>query len=336
MQTKLKAVVIGVGAMGRNHARVYAEIQDVTLVAVSDTDQERADSIATQYNVSAYSDYKKMISEEKPDVVTIAVPTPLHLEVATYVMEQGCHVLLEKPIAQSIEDGQKLIEAAEKSGVIMTVGHIERFNPAVQQLKERLQKNELGVLHYIEARRQGPYPSRMSDIGVIIDLAVHDLDILSFVTGKKIDRLYAETKQCVSEDSDDILSGVAHLEGGIVGSLNINWVTPTKIRELYVTGEAGTFHVNYITQDLTFFENEKGDPSTSWEAMGNLRGVSEGNMIRYKVRKEEPLKAEVNAFLGAVREGGEPPVKGSCALEARRLAGMLVESGQNCSVIKIT
>ena len=173
----------------------------------------------------------------------------------------------------------------------------------------------------------------MKDVGVVIDLAVHDLDVMRYVTGAEIQRVYAETERRIHSTREDLLSGLVRLEDGIVGTLTINWLTPTKIRELYVTGEQGMFRVDYLTQDLYFFENADA-PVDDWQ-FRNLRGVSEGRMIRHVVAKREPLRVEQEAFLAAVR--GEQPVavSGQDGLRALELARAVVTSGLEHRVVHI-
>jgi UDP-N-acetylglucosamine 3-dehydrogenase len=321
----LKVAVIGVGNMGRNHVRVYWEMPQVTLVGVVDSNRDTVEAIAKRYNTRGYTDYRQLLDEQKPDAVTICVPTFLHLNIAMEVIQRGIHLLVEKPIAYNAEQGQEMIHAAEGAGVRLMVGHIERFNPAVKALKEHLANQELGHVFQIDARRQGPLPSRINDVGVVIDLAVHDLDIMCHVTRAHITRVYAETIQGIHSQQEDSMSGVVRLSDGTVGTLSINWITPTKIRELYVTGECGMFKVDYITQDLVFFENAQTNKS-EWETLRMLRGVSEGKMIRYHVEKKEPLRAEQEAFLAAVRGDAPVTVTGRDGLQALLLAQAIVTS----------
>ena len=269
---KLKVAVIGVGSMGRNHARVYWEMQDVDLVAVVDTDQAKANIVAKHFSTNAYTDYKKMLDQEQPDAVSIAVPTIYHMEVALEVIRHGISLLIEKPIASNLQNGQKIISAAKQAGVKLMVGHIERFNPAVIALKEHLIKGELGQLYEIDARRQGPFPTRINDVGVVIDLAVHDLDIMRYITQAEVTRLYAETVQGLHSKQDDLLTGIVRLSSGVVGSFIINWITPTKICEFYAIGQFGMFKIDYLTQDLYFYENSLVNGS-DWESLRVLRGV---------------------------------------------------------------
>ncbi len=323
----MRVAVIGVGAMGQNHARVYAELPDLELVGLADMDARVAQNVARRYGGNAYADYREMLDKESPEAVTVAVPTVDHLEVALQVIRRGIHLLVEKPIAFSVEEGKEIIAAAERAEVCLTVGHIERFNPAVIALKAHLADGELGRVFQIDARRQGPFPARVRDVGVVIDLAVHDLDIMRYVTGSEIVRVYAETEQRIHSTREDLVSALARLSDGTVGTLTINWLTPTKIRELYVTGECGMFRVDYLTQDLYFFENATAGDG-AWDTLRVLRGVSEGKMIRYVVAKKEPLRVELESFTRAVRGECTVAVTGADGLEALRLAQSVVTSGQ--------
>lgn len=321
-----RVAVIGVGAMGQNHARVYSELPGVELVGVADVDARIGQTVARRYGGTWYADYRELLEQAAPEAVTIAVPTIDHLEVALEVIRRGIHVLIEKPIAFNVDEGKEIIAAAERAGVCLTIGHIERFNPAVIALKAHLAKGELGRVFQIDTRRQGPFPARVRDVGVVIDLAVHDLDIMRYVTGSEIVRVYAETEQRIHSTREDLVSALVRLDDGTVGSLTINWLTPTKIRELYVTGECGMFRVDYLTQDLYFFENAIVG-SGAWDALRVLRGVSEGRMIRHVIAKKEPLLAELESFLAAVLGSAPIAVTGADGLEALRLAQAVVASG---------
>lgn len=327
-----KVAVIGVGNMGRNHARVYWEMPDADLVGVADMNTTVAASIAARYNTMAYTDYRQMLDEQRPDAVTICVPTSRHLEVAMEVIRRGIHLLIEKPIAFNIEEGRRIIRAAEEAKVKLAVGHIERFNPAVIALKEHVEQHELGHVFQVNAHREGPLPTRINDVGVVIDLAVHDLDIIRYVTQAEIIRIYAETECGIHSQYEDLMSGLVRLSDGTVGTLLINWITPTKIREFFVTGECGMFKVDYLTQDLYFFENAVMNGS-QWETIRLLRGVHEGKMVRYHIDKKEPLRSEQEAFLSAVRCEAPVAVTGQDGLRALELAQAIVVSGQEHRLI---
>ena len=328
----LKAAVIGVGTMGRNHARVYAQLVRAPLVAAADADPRALEVIARTYKVQTFSDYEQMLEEVKPDLVSIAVPTRLHREVATAVMKRGVHVFLEKPIAATVKEGQKIVDCARSAGVKLAVGHIERFNPAVIALKKQLDAGQLGRIFQIHARRVGPFPPRIEDVGVVIDLATHELNLLEYLTGSQVESVYAETEREIHARHEDLLTGILKFTDGAVGILDINWLTPTKIRELSLIGERGMFSVNYLTQDLHFYENDY--LNGNWEGLA-IMGVSEGRKIRHNIKHKEPLVAEIESFVDAVAQDTEPQISGEEALRAVLLASRLLESGRKHKVIAV-
>jgi predicted dehydrogenase len=249
----------------------------------------------------------------------VAVPTRFHREVGLAALDRGIHVLVEKPIAASLEEGRDLVEAAARARRLLAVGHIERFNPAVRELQRRVGAGELGRVFQVQARRQGPFPARIRDVGVVIDLATHDLDVMCHLVDSEIDRVYGETAQRIHTEHEDLLNALLKFDGGAVGVLQVNWLTPTKIRELSVLGERGLFVVDYLTQELSHFKNAEA-------ALPNLRGVSEGEMVRFPITQAEPLKLELTSFLDAVREGGPVEVDGEAGMRALLLALALVKS----------
>ncbi len=334
MSAALKAAVIGVGSMGRNHARVYTELADVTLVGVADANLVTAQGIAAKHGARAYADYEKMLEQEKPDLVTIAVPTRLHRDVAIKAMDAGANVLVEKPIAATVEEGQELIDHAKACKRHLTVGHIVRFNPAIQALKNHLEAGELGKIFQIVCRRVGPFPSRIQDVGVVVDLAPHDLDVMRFISGAEPVRVFAETQQQVHTDHEDSLAAVLRFNNGITGMLEINWLTPRKVREITVLGEQGLFQVNDLTQDLYFYENAEAS-GDGWNHLNMLKGVSEGKVIGYPLRRYEPLRAQLEAFAKSVLNNTPVAVSGEDGLAALRLALALIESNDIHQVVTI-
>ena len=332
MTGPIKTAVIGVGSMGKNHARVYSELPEANLVAVSDANPATAEAIGKTFGAAAYSDYRELLEKEKPEAVNVAVPTALHEQVVTDVLNAGANVLVEKPIAATIEEGQRLIALAKQKNLKLQVGHIVRFNPAIQELKKRLNAGELGRIYQVFCRRAGPFPARIRDVGVVIDLAPHDVDIIRFLTGLDPIRLFAETEQRIHTDHEDLVWGMLRLPDGITATVEINWLTPTKIREVLVLGERGLFRVDDLTQDLYFYENAQAT-GLAWDSLKNLRGVSEGGMVRYAFQRFEPLKAELQGFLKAVAEDTSVPVSGEDGLAALKIALALVESGKTHQVI---
>ena len=330
----MKVAVIGVGSMGYNHLRVYSEMGDVEVVGASDLNRERLQLVEDRFSVNTYTSYKDLFEKEKPEAVSITVPTAEHEKVATYALEKGAHVLVEKPIAATIEEGKRLIALANKLDRQLMVGHIIRFNPAMQSLKTRLENGDLGKIFQIFCRRAGPFPARIRDVGVVVDLAPHDVDIMRFLTGMNPMRVYAETEQQIHTDHEDLLFGLLRFPDGITGALEINWLTPTKMRETLVLGEKGLFRVDDLMQDLYFYENTQA-VGELWSPFRTIRGVSEGSMTRFPIKRQEPLKAELLAFINAIREGHEMPITGQDGLEALRLSLALVESGKTHQVIEV-
>ncbi|HMN15401.1 MAG TPA: Gfo/Idh/MocA family oxidoreductase [Bellilinea sp.] len=331
----LKVAVIGVGSMGKNHARVYTEIPEADLVAVSDNNPKIAQAVAERSGARAYQDFRELLDKERPDAVSIAVPTALHEEVTMAALDAGAHVLVEKPISATLDEGMRMIRRAHEVNRQLMVGHIVRFNPAIQALKQKLQDGELGRIFQIACRRVGPFPARIRDVGVVVDLAPHDLDLMRFLTGLEPLRVFAETEQRIHTAHEDLMIGLLRFPDEVIGSLEINWLTPTKVREVLVLGEYGMFRVDDLTQDLYFYENAQAN-GVSWTALQNLKGVSEGSMTRFALERYEPLKAELQSFIQAIMENHPVPISGIDGLTSLELALALVESGQCNQVIPVT
>jgi UDP-N-acetylglucosamine 3-dehydrogenase len=329
----LRVAVIGAGAMGRNHLRVLNDLDDVQLVATADADEATAGRAARRFGIKPYGDYRAMLESERPDAVVVAVPTNMHRDTSLAAIEHGAHVLVEKPIAFKVEDGQEMIRAARDAGLLLSVGHIERYNPAVVDLYRRLKAGDLGRVFQIHARRLGPFPPRVRDVGVVIDLATHDVDIMRYLTGSEVTRVFAETARRIHTDHEDLVSGLLRFEDNSIGVLDINWLTPTKIRELMVTGEKGMFLVNYLTQDLYFYENNY--VRTDWDAISRITGVSEGDMLRLRIDKVEPLKVELVRFVRAVRGEDVQVVSGEDGLAALRIVRKIVQAGLEGKVVSM-
>jgi len=326
----IRSAVVGVGSMGQHHARVYTEIPDSQLVAVVDADIDRARAIGKKFDVPAYENYQCMLDEQQPEAVSVAVPTQLHEQVATAALLSGAHVLIEKPLASTIIEGRKLINLAHDLNRHLMVGHIVRFNPATQMLKQKLLDGDLGKIYQIVCRRIGPFPSRISDVGVVVDLASHDVDLMRHLLGADPVHLFAETGQNIHLQHEDLLLGILMFPDGVKGSLEVNWLTPTRIREVLVLGENGMFKVDALTQELCFYQNghasANGNGSHAQKPQA-LTSVSEGQVISYPVGQQEPLKAELEGFINSIITGEPVPVSGEEGLAALRFSLALIESG---------
>lgn len=294
----IKVAVVGAGSMGRNHARVLQTLPAAELVAVVDQDLETARTVSRLHGGKTHASIEDALMS-RVDAAIVAVPTQHHFETTKALLAAGVDVLVEKPIAATVEEARALSDFAKKEKRVLAVGHVERFNPAIQLLASKLAEGALGRVFEVRARRVGPFPARIRDVGVALDLGTHDLDVMRYVVGADIARVYAETKREIHTSREDLVSALVRFDNDVVGVLEVNWLTPTKARELTVTGERGMFHVDYLTQDLFFYENADATP-IGWPAMSVMRGVSEGSMTKLLVRKVEPLRTELETFLKAV------------------------------------
>ncbi len=320
---QLRVGVVGAGSMGMNHLRVLKDFDEgqVQLVGVAESSEATLQQAMKRFHVEGYTDYRQMVEQTHPDLVAVVVPTQSHFPVAEYLLNQGINVLIEKPMASTIEEANTLLDIANRQKVKIAVGHVERFNPAVVEVKRRLVANELGRIFHLHARRLGPFPPRIRDVGVILDLATHDVDVMRYLAGADVKYVYAETQQHVHTSHEDLLLGILRFANGAIGALDVNWLTPTKIREISITGEKGMFVVNYLTQDVYFYENDY--TVTTWKDLSRLTGVSEGTMTRLKIHKAEPLRLEYEDVLGAIRKDMLPTVTGEDGLAVLRIVHCL-------------
>lgn len=290
----LRAGLIGIGMMGRHHARVLRSLSDVELVAVADPG---GDPHGVAGSLPLCADVDELIAAGI-DYCMVAVPTAYHEEVGLKLAAAGVHAMIEKPLAQDGGAARRLVEAFEDAGLIGAVGHIERYNPALQQLRTRLEHGELGAVFQVVTRRQGPFPARIADVGVVKDLATHDIDLTAWVTQQSFRSVAARTAYKSGRAHEDLVAVVGQLTDGTVTSHLVNWLSPMKERVTIVTGERGAFVADTLSADLTFFAN--GLIPTTWDEIASFRGVSEGDVVRYAFPKPEPLRTEHEAFRDAV------------------------------------
>jgi UDP-N-acetylglucosamine 3-dehydrogenase len=319
----LRVGVIGVGNMGLNHARVYSELGDVKLCGVADFDHARAANVAARFRANAYADYREMLARERLDAVTVAVPTRAHWRAAMDVIRAGVHLLVEKPIAAEVAEAEQLVDAARAANVILAVGHIERFNPAVRALKQLLDAGALGEISTVIAKRVGIMPPQVTDANVIIDLAVHDIDVLNYLFGEMPAFVAATAGHALLEerfDHAEIFLRYKHA-GCFV---QVNWITPLKIRTLSVTGNAGHAELNYVTQKLELFESAR---AREYDTFGDfVVRFGEARRTSVPVQVYEPLRAELEDFVAAVRHHTSPTVTGSDGVNALRVAARVLEN----------
>ncbi|MCX6777540.1 MAG: Gfo/Idh/MocA family oxidoreductase [Candidatus Micrarchaeota archaeon] len=319
----LKVGVVGIGYMGINHARILSSFDECELVAISDIDRAKGERAAKKYRCRYYENYEEMARKEKLDCVSICVPTRMHAKVMRTFANAGVPFLVEKPIAPTAKEAEEVVRECEKLGIFSMVGHIERFNPVVREVQKRAKKLRVFL---VDSERVGPLPTRISDVGVVTDLAVHDIDIIRFVTGMEPTGVYAVTGSVSRQEVEDVCEAIINFKGEMSAHLRVNWLTPTKIRQLKVFGREGMYQADYITQDLYFYENKTIDDRIEYGKM--LFDVSEGEMHKYVIKKEEPLMVELSHFLACV-EGKEKPILSmEDGIKAVRIAEAISESGR--------
>lgn len=297
----LRIGVVGVGVMGSNHARVFAGLPGVELVGVADPDRKQAEFVAHTLGCTAVADVEELL-DLGIDAVTIAAPTHLHHPIALTCIARGVHVLVEKPIASTVEQGQDIIAAARQAGVTLMVGHVERFNPAVEAIKEAIRNEDILS---IAITRVGPFPPRMSNVGVVIDLAVHDIDLIRWFTDSDIIEVQPQLSNAVAE-REDIALLQFRTASGVLAHINTNWLTPFKARSVTVATRGKYVTGDLLTRQVTECFGFQPDGSYS------MRHLSVGHA--------EPLRAELIAFLRAVRSGGTPAVTGEEGVASLEIA----------------
>jgi UDP-N-acetylglucosamine 3-dehydrogenase len=324
--------MVGLGAMGQNHLRVLSSFagDGVSVAAAVDPDAARRERVLQGLaGARGYASLEEALASEQLDFACIATPIGHLADAATCALQAGLHVLVEKPMAADRAQAERLIAQTCSPSQVFAVGLVERCNPAVRALKERLVAGQIGHVLQMHARRLSPFPSRAAMAGVAADLATHDIDVMRYLTGAEIERVYAETASAVGDSGEDLVCATMRFDNGMTGLLESNWISPTKVRQLAVTGDRGMFVVDYLTQDLTFF----GHPTKAnvWSPLAGLRGGGEGDMIRYALNRSEPLRNEWEGFLAAASNGAGPPATSEDGLaavsvaEAIRLSGELLE-----------
>ncbi len=325
----MRVGVIGVGSMGQNHARVYSEIAD--LVGIADPDVKAGGPVSNRFNVSYFTDLGHLLKEEL-DAVSVCVPTDLHAKVALDVIQAGVPLLVEKPLAATVKEAMRIVDAAKRAGLTLAVGHIERHNPAIAVVKRQLQEGQYGDLVTATARRVSSFPGRVRDIGVVMDLGVHDIDILRYLVGAPVESVFALGGRKVHGMFEDHANILLRFQNGVHGFVEVNWLTPMKVRKLALTCLKNFVEVDYTEQSVTVSSSTLGplDPFNLYQI------PLEHHTQKIHVRKEEPLRRELADFLDAVREKRPPLVSGEDALETLRVAICATESHRTGKLVQLT
>jgi len=295
--TVLRAGIVGLGVMGRHHLRILGNLEGVELVGVFDPALVGNRELS---GVPVHSSLQSLLGSHL-DYCVLSAPTAYHLELGLQLAEHGVHTLIEKPVATTGDEAKQIVEAFESKGLIGGVGHVERFNPAIQAMRQKISEGLLGEVFQVATRRQGPFPARISDVGVVKDLATHDIDLTMWAMQRRYESVSAHTAFRSGRKHEDMLVAIGQLEGGVIVNHLVNWLSPFKERRTTVIGEHGALVADTLTADLTFYEN--GTQGGSWDGVSSFRGVSEGNVLRFALTKTEPLLVEHQTFRDAVRSG---------------------------------
>ena len=297
----LKLGVAGVGVMGRNHARVANDMREFDLTAVFDPDGVTADGVAAAYEARAYTDLDAFAASGI-DAAVVATPNRFHADTAVALLESGIHVLVEKPIAPTVEESQRIIDAARANNRVLMVGHVERFNPAVETVKRAIADDEIIS---IQITRVGPFPPRMGEVGVVIDLAVHDIDIIRHLTGSEMAEVQSLLGHTHASREDSALLQF-RMDNGTIAHITTNWVTPYKTRTLQVATKSRFVVADLITRQVTEYFGQQPDGSYSTRMLNSW--------------PNEPLKKELEAFAIAIATGQAPAVTGEDGLRNLEVA----------------
>lgn len=325
----LRAGLVGYGQMGRHHARVLRQLPGVELVGVAEPDP-RPDRQST--GIEFMPSLEELIAAGI-DLAVVSVPTSAHEEVGLALAAAGVHALIEKPIAADVPTADRIAKAFADAGLVGCVGHIERYNPALQDMRRRLEYGEIGDIYQIATRRQGPFPERVADVGVVLDLATHDVDLTSWVSQRRYSAISAQTAFRSGRDHEDLVAAVGMLEDSTVVNHLVNWLSPLKERVTVVTGERGTLVADTLAADLTYYSN--GVAPVKWDTLASFRGVVQGDVIRYAIAKREPLLVELEAFRDAVLGKADRTVPISDATHAVAVADAMIAAANTGKTLSL-
>jgi len=312
---QLGVAVIGTGFWGRNHARVFKELEETELIAVCDVDAERAKAVAKQFSAKSYTNAGKMLKREDIEAVSICTWSTGLAKEALKTLKAGKHVLAEKPMATNVKQAGKLLETAEKEGLHLTVGFLMRFIPGVRHIKKKVEDKTIGDLVCATARRVSQWPERIGDVGVVKDVAIHDIDVMRYLFNEDPIAVYAKTGRMKHRKFEDYTQIMLSFEGGKSGFIESNWLTPYKTRILVVTGSEAIMKLDYITQELTIEDAEETvQPRYPWQ---------------------EPLKLELQHFANCVLKREKPLITGMDGLKALQIAEAVLKSSAKGRVIKL-
>jgi predicted dehydrogenase len=294
-----RGAVIGLGMMGRHHARILQSSPAMRFAGAVDPGGDRFGAVRDPALLHDGIDALLAAAGGPPDFAIVAVPTEEHLPAVRALAAAGVHLLVEKPLAATVEEARAIIDLCAEHGVIGAVGHVERCNPALRALRDRVAGGQLGDVFLVATERVGPFPDRVRDVGVVKDLATHDLDLVRWLGGAPVERVAAQTQHRMDREHEDLVLVTGRLENGRAFNSVVDWLTPTKVRRTRVLGERGMLIADTLNADLYFYANAHV-PTAGWPEMQVRRGVAEGDMTRYALERREPLVVELEAFCARI------------------------------------
>lgn len=325
----IRVGILGIGSMGRHHVRNARNTKGFDLVALADP---AGDKFGVAGDLALLPDVDAIIAEGV-DAAIVAVPTVFHEEAALKLAEAGVHALVEKPLSFSVESGERIAKAFSDAGLIGAVGYVERCNPALLEMRRRIRDGQLGEVYQIITRRQSPFPARIADVGVVKDLATHDVDLAAWVAGSTYETVYAQTAYRSGREHEDMMVASGRFSNGVLVNHLVNWLSPYKDRTTIVTGERGALVADTAMGDLTFYEN--GSFPVEWDQIANFRGVSEGEVTRYALAKREPLAVEHEHFRDAILGVSNEHVSMGEGLTTLRVLEAMLESAKTGESIRL-
>jgi UDP-N-acetylglucosamine 3-dehydrogenase len=328
----LRGAIVGLGMMGRHHARLLQTSPRIAFAGAVDPGGDRYGAVGDPDSV--YASIDELLDRGRPDLAIVAVPTGKHVAVARALAAAGVHMLVEKPLAGSVAEAEEIIVACRAAGIRAAVGHVERFNPALLELRRRTEEGQVGEVFLIGTERCGPFPDRVQDVGVVKDLATHDLDLVGWLGKSAIDVLAAQTVHKTGRAHEDLVLVTGRLASGLAFSITVDWLTPTKVRRMRILGDRGMLVADTVSSDLVFHEN--GRVTSEWDSTQAMRGVAEGDSTRYALRRREPLLVELEAFCDLVL-GDESSAAVSLqeGLQTVRCAEKVLESARRSQTVRV-
>jgi len=312
---KLGVAVVGTGFWGKNHARVYKELQETELLAVCDIDPEKARSVAAQFGAKPYTNLRRMLQDRNIEAISVTTWSTSLAKVATEAVKAGKHVMVEKPMAANVLQAEKLLETAKKKHVHVSVGFLMRFIPGLQHIKKAVEEKTIGELVCATAKRVSEWPERVGDVGVVKDTAIHDIDVMLYLFNQDPIAVYAKTGNMRQGKFEDYAQVMLTFDRGKTAFIESNWLTPYKTRILVATGSEAIMSLDYITQEL------------------KIEDAKETLQPRYPM--QEPLKLELRHFANCVLEKEKPLVTGLDGLRALRIAEAALKSSETGRIIKL-